>query len=269
MKVYIIRPRTAQKNVIYTIHKKSFFFNQISTILSRSKTYHLSQSWNAAVLDIGATNTVAGKEWYNCYISSLSFDEKTKIRRHKGTNIYRFRDGNLFTAIENDDIPIVLGKQHVMLNTDIVGSDILLLLSRKSMKKADTALDFKNDNAIVFGELVKVITTKSSHCNVPYHPIVLNNLTTGINTNITLITAQTNKSKYDIASKLHRQFAQPPPERIVKLLNSAGDPWKDDDGLKSLIKKVSDECQICQVYRKAPPLDLWWDYQWQPLSRMC
>ena len=36
------------------------------------------ESWNTAVLDSGATNTVAGKEWYNFYISSLSFDEKTK-----------------------------------------------------------------------------------------------------------------------------------------------------------------------------------------------
>ena len=45
------------------IHKNSFFYNQISTILNRSKT----ESWNAVVLDNGATNTVAGKEWYNCY----------------------------------------------------------------------------------------------------------------------------------------------------------------------------------------------------------
>ena len=51
-----------------------------------------------------------------------------------------------------------------------------------------------------------------------------------------------NKSKYEIASKLHRQFAHPLPERIFKLLNSAGDPWKGDDELKSLIKNVSDEC---------------------------
>ena len=36
-------------------------------------------------------------------------------------------------------------------------------------------------------------------------------------------------------------------------MNSAGDPWKDDDELKSLIKKASDKCQIFQVYGKALP----------------
>ena len=35
-------------------------------------------------------------------------------------------------------------------------------------------------------------------------------------------------------------------------MNSAEDPLKDDDELKSLTKKVSNECQICQVYRKVP-----------------
>ena len=35
-------------------------------------------------------------------------------------------------------------------------------------------------------------------------------------------------------------------------MNSTRDPRKDDDELKRLVKKVSDECQICLVYRKAP-----------------
>ena len=75
------------------------------------------ESWNAPVLDSGATNAVAGKEWYHYYISSLSVDKKIKVRCHKGTSIYRFGDGNLFTAIENIDLPTVLGKKHVMSNT--------------------------------------------------------------------------------------------------------------------------------------------------------
>ena len=193
VKVYIIWLRTAQKNVLYSTLKKSFFFIQISTIVNRSKTQF--QEKNGTI----------------CYITSLSFDEKIKIRRHKGTNIYRFGDGNLFTAIENVNKPIVLGKQHVMLNTDIIASDILL----KSTKKADMTLDFKNDNAMVFGETVKLITTKSGHYTIPISPYktVLNKITTGINTNITLITTQTNKSK------LHRPCAHP---RMVKLMNSAG-----------------------------------------------
>ena len=46
-----------------------------------------------------------------------------------------------------------------MLNTDIVASDIPLLLSRKSMKKAMT-LDFKNDHAVIFDQLIQLIVIK-------------------------------------------------------------------------------------------------------------
>ena len=76
---------------------------------------------------------------------------ENKNNTSQGTNIYQFGDRNLFTAIEKVDIPVVLGKQPAMLNTDIVAKDIPLLLSRKSNKMTDMALDFKNDKAIAFG----------------------------------------------------------------------------------------------------------------------
>ena len=56
-----------------------------------------------------------------------------------------------------------------MLNTDIVASNIPLLLSRKSMKKADMilALDLKNYNAMTFCELIQLTVTNSGHCTIP------------------------------------------------------------------------------------------------------
>ena len=53
--------------------------------------------------------------------------------------------------------------------------------------------EIKNNNAIVFGESVKLMTTKLGHYTIPIslNKTVLNNLTTRINTNKTLITTQT------------------------------------------------------------------------------
>ena len=42
------------------------------------------------------------------------------------------------------------------------------------------------------------------------------------------------------------------PEKLLKLLNSAQDSWQSDEELKKLIKKVSNECAICKIYRKTP-----------------
>ena len=80
----------------------------------------VSESWNAAVLDSGATNTVAGEVWCNCYITSLNESEKQKIKQHPSGKTNRSGDGKLVPALKNVDIPISLGRQNVMLNTDIV-----------------------------------------------------------------------------------------------------------------------------------------------------
>ena len=204
-------------------------------------------------LESGATNTVAGKIWFNSYINSLNSEEKSKMQHHVGTNIYRFSDGNLVQAVENVDLPRAMGSKHVILNTNIVPSVIPLLLSRKSMKRAVMTIDFKNDQAIAFGEQIQLMNTKSGHYTIlirPYNTI-LNNIATGTNTAVVL--KATNKTKTEIAQKVHRQFAHPLSDKLLKLLNSAGDPWKNDEKLKTLIKKISAECQIFQLYNRAPP----------------
>lgn len=82
--------------------------------------------------------------------------------------------------------------------------------------------------------------TKSGHYAIPISPYknVLNNIATGNNTNITLVAMESNKSKIGMARKLQRQFTHPPMERLIQLLNAAGEPWKDGSGLRSLAKKV-------------------------------
>ena len=176
--------------ILYT-HKKLFFTNLTTlytqeVVFYQSDFYHpeklktlVSESWNAAVLDSGAINTVAGKVYHNCYINSLNKNEKRKIKHHTPGNTYRFGDGKLFPALQNVNIPIALGSRNVMLNTNIVVSDIPLLISRKSMKKANMALDFKNDHVFIFDQSIQLLVTKSGHYGIPINPYrtILNNQT--------------------------------------------------------------------------------------------
>ena len=119
-----------------------------------------------------------------------------------------------------------MGRKHNMINTEIAPSDILLLLSKKSMKRASMTTNFKNDQAIAFGEQIQLMDTKSGHYTIPIHPdnTILNNIATSTNTAVVLITM--NKTKTEITQKLHCQFAHPSSDKLLKLFNSAGDPWK-------------------------------------------
>ena len=77
VKLYIIWPITTQKKHDLYYTQEVIFFQADFDHPEQIKKL-ASEFWNTAVLDSRATNTVAGKEWYNCHISSLSFMRKQK-----------------------------------------------------------------------------------------------------------------------------------------------------------------------------------------------
>ena len=54
------------------------------------------------------------------------------------------------------------------------------------------------------------------------------------------------------AVKLHTQFAHPSSERLIKLLKSAGPQWCNNKPLIDEIKKVTESCKTCTVFKKPP-----------------
>lgn len=74
-----------------------------------------------------------------------------------------------------------------------------------------------------------MLVTKSGHKVIPISPnnATLNNVVTGINTNKTLLEKGRNKLKTDIDLKL--QFSNLSPDKLIKLVNSADDPWHRDE----------------------------------------
>ena len=59
------------------------------------------ESWNAVVLDCGASKTVCGQAWFNTYIGTLSNEDKSKIKYDKSNSMYQFGDGKEIPAIKN------------------------------------------------------------------------------------------------------------------------------------------------------------------------
>ena len=127
----------------------------------------LSESWNAAVLDSGASKTVYGRVWLDSYIDSLSEGQKAKMVFQTSSSIYRFGDGKTFKATNKTQIPAEIGSHNVMIEAEDINSDIPLLLSRASMKRADTSPNFKDDTTSVFGITIELVVTKSSHYAIP------------------------------------------------------------------------------------------------------
>ena len=235
------------------------FYNEI--VLYQSDYDHPSkflslvdESRNAAVLDSGASKTVCGESWFNTFQDSLNDNDRNKIQFQDSSSQYKFGDGAQVTAITSATIPIVIGTTKAQMNVDIVPSNIPLLLSRDSMKRANMQLNFENDTITAFGESINLIITKSGHYAVPItnQKRLLNDVNLLNENNITL-TVVHDKTNRDIAIKLHRQFAHPTSNKLIKLIDSAGDKWKNNMELKNEIVKVTNTCNTCKIFKKPPP----------------
>ena len=214
----------------------------------------MAETWNTAVLDCGATKTVAGRSWVDHYVMCLSDDDKKLVQVRKTNTAFRFGDGNQVISDMNVTFPAILGNRSISISTDVIEKDIPLLLSRESMKKANMKLDFSKDIANMCGEDILLTSTKSGHYTVPLTKStkVLRAFENNTLGNFTL-TVTDDTDVHKTAVKLHSQFAHPTSARLIKLLESAGEKWCKNEALKNAIKEVTDSCDTCIRFKKTPP----------------
>ena len=149
-------------------------------------------------------------------------------------------------------VPAIIGGKDIFISTDVVDSEIPMLLSRESMKKANTKINFKDDSVNMFGVKQKIIVTTSGHYAVPLNDgrNILEELDNS-NVNITLHSEAMGQDKKKMALKLHCQFSHPAPKRLLQLVRSAG--LGNDSDLIHEINEVSKNCKICLEYKRPSP----------------
>ena len=52
---------------------------------------------------------------------------------------------------------------------------------------------------------------------------------------------------------MHRSFAHPSADKLLKLLKNAGGQWANNKELQDEIKNITEKCQVCKIYKKPPP----------------
>ena len=108
----------------------------------------VGQTINQAVLDCGASQTVCGTEWYQCYLDSLGDEQLNQITESPSSTVFKFGVGSL-KALKQASIPVTICGRSIFLSVQIVKTDIPLLLSLGSMKKLGMNLDLPNDRVII------------------------------------------------------------------------------------------------------------------------
>ena len=125
------------------------------------------QMLNYAVLDIGCSRTVCGEQWLNSYVESLDEMNQKKVKSFVSNEVFKFGDGTCLGSKGKYSIPVRLAGKLVTIQTEVLESEIPLLLSKNTMKEAQVKIDLENDMAMLFGCKVALRTTSSGHYAVP------------------------------------------------------------------------------------------------------
>ena len=72
------------------------------------------------------------------------------------------------------EIPVIIEDIPVLLTTDVISFGIPLFLSKESMKRANTVIDFKNDYVELFGKKINLFFTSSGHYCIPVKNVTNN-----------------------------------------------------------------------------------------------
>ena len=201
---------------------------------------------NCAVLDSACSSTVCGDSWLNNYIESLDKNDRQKVKQTKGQRVFKFGGGTCLQSKGEYSLPVVIAGKEATINTDVVESDIPLLLSRTAMKKAAVKMDLENDTATIMGKEVALNLTTSGHYCIPIdksEEVPVENVCA------VHLDSLNNQDRIKTLLKLHRQFAHPPKNRLIALLKDA-DVWKEE--YEEIIEQITEKCELCKVYAKTP-----------------
>ena len=127
-------------------------FQKVTPTTSDEVICLMSETQNKAVIDSGCTKTCCGQEWYDAYKQTLTDEEISSIKGKESSAVFRFGDSPPVTASQKVLLPMKINKVNILLETEIVPSNVPLLLSKETMKKARAKMNFVEDKIELFGE---------------------------------------------------------------------------------------------------------------------
>ena len=110
-------------------------------------------------VDSACTKTVTGCAWRDTYLKSLSNEERSQIKTLLGGTVFRFGGKMKKESSEKLILPCIIAGRKVMIQTDVVDSDIPLMLRKPEMKRIGPQINMENDTAKIFGKVIDLGTT--------------------------------------------------------------------------------------------------------------
>ena len=153
-----VTERKANVNIAEGVHAVSF------TGYNKREISQLDiDARNCAVLDSACSSTACGEMWLNnsYYLDSLSEEDRKRVTNFKtvGKNTLKSGGGEPLESKAEYNLSGIIAGKEVTIRTDVVHSDIPLLLSRGAMKTAGFKMNLENGTANIFEKPIQDIIT--------------------------------------------------------------------------------------------------------------
>ena len=125
-----------------------------------------------AILDSGCTQTVCGKSWLEVFRETLSVEQNKNIELLPSQRTFKFGDGVVVKSLGKVSLPIVLKgiAGRVSIETDVIDKELPMLISKTSMKRANTTISFNdhgNERVTMFNKEQHLYVSESGHLCIP------------------------------------------------------------------------------------------------------
>ena len=182
------------------------------------------------------------------HAESLGDEDGAKVSCAPGMKTFDFGGGEKLQSLASYSIPAVLAGRDVTISTDVVDSDLPLLLSLTSMETAKVKLDVENDSGDILGTAIPLNHTSSSHYCVSI-----------VKTDVSVeevcavkLNELSEQERRSALLKLHRQFARPPQKKLVALMMDAN-VWRPEFEADLETICQTESCQPCKIFARTPP----------------
>ena len=241
--VHVTELTTVGEDDEYSGHEdemKECFITENSSELKR----FCVEAKNCAALDSCCTGVVCGEQWLRTFLASMDQEDRKKVIGPTKTNtVFKFGNQQQLTSTARYRLPIQVGGKNIEIDTEVIKSDIPMLLSKQSMKDMGMVLDFMNDTAQIEGRLINLSETSSGHYIIP----LLRHQNQEIYISVQLPEDKREMEKNII--KLHRQFAHPGREPFIKLLKESGLYNRE---VQIYVNELYTNCEVCIQTARTP-----------------
>lgn len=201
-----------------------------------------------AVLDTGCNVNVCGAKWLEEYEEMMDGHEKRLVKEYKSDKYFRFGDGKNVKAYKKVKMPGYIDKEKIEIESEVIEADIPLLLSKAFMKNMGMVINLGDDHIDWKGGEIKALKiTSTGHYAIPINKG--QNFEGERNFMKYVLYTYGNENPKRKALKLHKQFAHPSKEKLLKLIKDAG---IRDVELENEIRNIAETCETCIKFKRTP-----------------